>query len=173
VLTATDWNTYIRDNLEQTMTAKATTPGSHFVSLTTNQIVERTFKEDSDDAEALFSGTTFAHPGTGDPGPVVTVSCGTRALVFWSGRFRSVSAAGVIVGMSIRVTGATAITADDAWMIEIEGSASGDEREVGMSHLFTGLTPGTNSFTCLYKVSSVGAAGTGRVSNRQIIVIPL
>lgn len=175
VLTASDWNTFIRDNLEQTLAAKATTPGAHFVALDVNHVVERyttTAADAGGEAQASTTGA-FAHPSSGTVGPVVTVATGSRALVIWSCRMRS-STVGCVPQCSIRVTGATSVTADENWMLAYENSiALGDTGRPfhgSMSHVFTGLTPGTNSFTMLFNTSG---AGTAAYAFRQLTVIPL
>jgi hypothetical protein len=179
VFTAGDWNDYIRDNLLETMPALATTDGALYLTDDVNSLVERypsTAADAGGEAE-VTTGGAFAHPdnaGTVGNGPVVTVTTGSKALVIWSARIRCATA-GVVPQCSIRVTGSTSVTASENWMLAYEttiASASTDQAFHGsMSHMFTGLTPGSNSFTLLFNRS--GAAGTARFAFRQVTVIPL
>lgn len=98
------------------------------------------------------------------PGPSVTVNTGTFALVFIDALiFNSVSLNDC--KMSVAVSGASTIAAADSF--STNNSGTNGER-IGTVHLFTNLTPGSNTFTAKYATSG----GTGQFGNREIVVLP-
>ena len=82
VFTAAQFNTFVRDLLNETAPAKATTPGSHFVATGTNQIAERIPAQASVNTSESTASTTFVNLTT--PGPSVTVTTGSSALIVMS-----------------------------------------------------------------------------------------
>lgn len=109
--------------------------------------------------------TSAAYTDLTTPGPAVTVTTGTRALVVVTCRMRNNT--GVNLNrMSFGVTGATTSVANDTRSVEHEGSTW---QRASTVHLMTGLNSGSNTFTAKYKTS----AGTAVFEDRQIIVIPL
>ncbi len=99
-------------------------------------------------------------------GPSVTVSTGTRALVFLTAQVGNPTVAYSI--MSYAISGPTTVTASDTWTLSYAGKTNLDPI-LSSVILHTGLTPGNNTFTCKYRVTS----GTGRWQRRRIAVIPL
>jgi hypothetical protein len=165
VFTAAQFNTNIRDNLNETAPAKATQVSSHFVGSGVNSIVERL--TDVDFISGLETTTSVAYTDLATVGPTVTATTGTRAMVFIRCASEN-SGAGNGTFMSFEVTGASAFGASDTFAIEFNGlSAGARERRAGM-YMFNNLTPGSNTFTSKYKVS----AGTGGWLTRQITVFP-
>jgi hypothetical protein len=71
--------------------------------------------------------------------------------------------------MSIAVSGASTVAAADSWAIQFRSTSATNSLGAAVAHIFTGLTAGSNTFTCKYKVS----AGTGTFSNRSITVLGL
>jgi FtsP/CotA-like multicopper oxidase with cupredoxin domain len=108
--------------------------------------------------------TSSTYTNLTTPGPSVTVTTGTTALVTITARMRN--SAVNLTRMSYDISGATAISADDTRSLEIE---SDGWMRASMTHRQTGLTAGSNTFKAEYRV----AAGTGTFEDRQIIVIPL
>jgi hypothetical protein len=164
VFTAAQFNANLRDNLAETAPAKATTPGSFFVTSATNQIAERIPAV----AENLNSDTTVSTaygPLLSSSGPSVTVTTGTQALVMIHGQLSN-SGTGSS-RMSYNISGATTRAEADNRGPGIVGS-SGVAVAATSAVLETGLTPGANTFTCTYKVSS----GTGTFTSRRLTVIP-
>lgn len=168
--TAAQFNTHVRDNLNETSPAKATSAGSHFVADGVNSIAQRT----TNGAIELGSGTTMSTTFTdldapAAVGPSITVTTGTRAILFYH---CSASNSGTgSARMSVEVSGASSIGTAINRSIGII-NAAGSAIEAGDTVFYSGgltLTPGSNTFTAKYRVS----ASTGTFSNRRIIVFPL
>lgn len=163
--TAAQFNTYVRDNLNMTAPALATTAGRLFVSTGVNSIAER-----SND-EVITSGADTTTSGSftdlaGGANPSLSITTGTQALV-WVGCFMSNS--GTSGGnMSFAVSGSSTIAADDARAWAYQGSAGAAGIGCWFGKL-TGLTAGSNTFTAKYKVGG----GTGTFSLRRIGVLAL
>ncbi len=172
VFQASQFNTYIRDNLNETAPAKATTPGSIFAVTGANTIAERTPAAAVDIQTVDITTTTFGDPATGTPGPAVTVTTGVMALVGYRAMVR-VESVTARVEASYAVSGATAQAASSTrslgYSISNSGTNTGLNLRGGVVDLATGLTPGSNTFTLKYNVSS----GTGQASDRRIWVLPL
>ncbi|MDK1473616.1 hypothetical protein QNO07_09310 [Streptomyces sp. 549] len=169
VFAAAQFNQYVRDNLNETAPAKATTAGTHFAGTGVNSIAERVTSGAAD----LGSGTTTATAFTdldapASAGPSVTLTTGPRAILFYHCQLENSGAGSSRMG--VEVSGASSIATALNRSIGIFGSA-GTTIEVGDAVLYTGglsLTPGSNTFTAKYRVSS----GTGTFSNRRLIVLP-
>lgn len=166
VLTAAQLNTNLRDNLNETAPAKATTAGRIFVTTAANAIAERAITDNTVATSETTTSTTYVDLTT--VGPAVTATTGTRALVLVYCQLFN-SALGNQGFMSIAVSGASTVAASDTWAIVYESSAANDALAVGTMHLFTGLTAGSNTFTAKYRVT----AGTGTFLNRNMCVIAL
>jgi hypothetical protein len=79
----------------------------------------------------------------------------------------STASAGAFI--SYAISGATTVSAADAWAASCESAAANDVYRLGVVQLHTGLNPGSNVFTAKYRVT----AGTGTFVNRHLAVIPL
>lgn len=168
--TAAQFNTHVRDNLNETAPAKATSAGSHFVATGVNAIAERHTEGATDLNNANTTSTTFTDlDAPGAIGPTVTVETGPHALVIVHGQISNSGAGSA--RMAYAVSGATTIAAADNRGIGIIGSAGVTLIASSMALHFGGLalTPGTNTFTAKYRVSS----GTGTFTQRRIVVYPL
>jgi hypothetical protein len=165
VFTAAQFNTNVRDNLNETAVAKATQVSSHFVGSGVNSLVERLTVEES--IATLETSASTAYTDLATPGPAVTTDTGTRAMVFVRCAMEN-SGANNGTFMSFEVSGASTFAASDTFGIEFNGlSAAARERRTGM-FMFNNLTPGSNVFTAKYRV----LAGTGTWLARQITVLP-
>lgn len=164
--TAAQFNQHVRDNLNETAPAKATTAGSHFIASGVNAISERF----TDGQIVLTSETTTSSPFTdlATVGPLVTVDTGPNALVLTHCQLSNDGAGSAFAG--VEVSGASSIAAALNRSINIVNSA-GAVIGAGTSVWYAGglvLTPGSNTFTMKYRVSS----GTGTFADRRIIVVP-
>jgi len=163
VFTAAQFNTFLRDNLNETAPAKATTVGAHFAVSGTNEIAERISASSTVLTSEATTSTTYDNLTTN--GPSVSVETGAFALVIVHG-----SAGNSGTGsarMSYEISGATSDGPADNRGIGVLGSA-GVSITASAVALHTGLTPGTNTFTAKYRVSS----GTGTFNSRRILVMP-
>ena len=170
-LTAAQWNASVRDNLNETATAKATTGGQYFVATAANTLAARIAAQDfyaTGSGTDTTNSTTFTAL-TGGPAPVATT--GTSALVFlWARMFNNTAGGRNVAGFA--VSGATTIAATDLRSIAETSNAANEE--YWMSGVFllnattAALTAGSNTFTMQMRVTT----GTGTFAPRCAIVIP-
>jgi hypothetical protein len=162
VLTAAQWNQSVRDNLLETAPANASTVSGYFVVDAPNSIVQRLGQTATVTTSETTTSTTYTDLAT--PGPAVTVTTGTMALVVVAGTTQN-SGAGT-TRIAYDISGATSLASADTRGM---GNANTDSVTAGTTVLETGLTPGSNTFTAKYRVSS----GTGTFLSRRIVVMPL
>lgn len=167
-LTAALLNTHLRDNMLETEGAKAT-GGGYFVSSAANAIVERKPKMSTTSASNPTASTTY----TGS-NPAVTTDTSDRALVLWSANFSNNTGGGSAglgnTWMSIEVSGASSIAAEDATALVGQDTTANRNRQYMRHKFFVALTPGSNTFTAKYRVTG---ACTGTWSERRIAVFPM
>ena len=177
VFTAAQWNTFIRDNLGESMPAKATTVSGIFVTSAANQIAQRIAGAFSDAQNVNITTTSFGDPDNevtteapATDGPEMTVTTGVNALVGYRAILRNPSVTARIE-MTYEISGATSREAVKRNSIgySVSNSASGLNLRAGWMDLATDLVPGENTFTLKYNVSS----GTGNVADRRLWVLPL
>ena len=168
VLTAAQLNTYLRDNMNETAPAKATTPGYWFISQGPNVIAERAIEIDILNTAQETTETDFADLGT--IGPQITCVTGTRAIYFVTAQTYNLTGDRATY-MGVEVTGASDIAPDDNNSLIIDGLTQTQLNTMRATAVYVenGLTAGTNTFTCKYKVNE----GTGHWSNRQLVVMAL
>lgn len=161
--TAAQFNTYVRDNFNETPAAKATTLGSYFATSATNQISERIAQTSTVTGAETTSSTSYTSLTT--PGPAVTVTTGVAALVLIHSECANNGTGGSRA--SYAVSGASTSAATDAHCVFFGGVAT---TGVGADCTVweTALTPGSNTFTMQYRVSG----NTGTFTNRRITVLP-
>jgi hypothetical protein len=72
--------------------------------------------------------------------------------------------------MGVTISGATTLAADDGNSLQVRQSNSDTEQnhQVAWGKLYTGLTAGSNVFTCKYRVTG----GTATFLRRKLVVIP-
>lgn len=169
VYTAAQYNTFIRDNLNECPAARATTPGSVFVTSGTNLVAEQTPQ-----SAVVITGTIGGESTTSTsyttlttPGPAVTVNTQSTAFVHLYAQITN-STGSVATWYAFAISGATTVAADDTFAILMQAGAGVGQR-VGATFMVTGLTPGANTFTANYKVGS----GTGSWNQRRLAVLPL
>lgn len=166
VPTAANLNAQIRDNLLESMPAKATTNGSLFVSTGVNQITERFVDMARVNTTQSTSSTSFTNLAT--TGPAVTLNTGAKVLVFWGAQMYNSLDNGASF-MAYKVTGASTRQAWDSESVYQGGTPNNQEASGGMIHYVQTLTPGVNTFTAQYRAST----GTSSFGERFIAVIPL
>lgn len=166
VFTAAQFNTFIRDNFNECPTSKATTPGSYFVTSATTQVAERIPTSGFVSASSGTTSTSYTDLSVGgaSPGPAVSVTTSSFAMVsIYCNLFNP---SGNAAWMSFDVTGATTAAALDSTGIELQ--STGGQR-LGATILYSGLTPGVNTFTARYKLTT---SGTATFSDRRLAVLP-
>ena len=160
-----EFNTHIRDNLNETAPGIATTAGRLIVTDGANSVVERIPTEANVQTLETTTSTTFTDLATA--GPAVTVTTDTTALVIVTCNISNTSA-GALGFMSYAVSGATTVGAATPRALAFLSNAASDQMSASWAHLKTGLTAGSNTFTAKYSVT----AGTGSFRFRVISVIP-
>lgn len=164
--TAAQFNQYVRDNLNECPTAKATVASQMFISTAANAIVARAPGTSSVVTNQTTASTSYVDLTT--VGPSFTVNTGTIAIVSFSASVAN-NVANSAANVSVAVSGATTVAASDNWCLLFDGNAAGNFSRAGNTHVFSGLTVGSNTFTMKYKVGS----NTGSFQFREINVIPL
>lgn len=175
VYTAAQFNLYVRDNLNYLKTemdgnprALATTAGQYPVATGAGVITMRSVDADTD--TTLRTTTSNSYVALGGTACQVSVVTGTRALVSWSCQMSN-NVVGFACFAGIAVSGASTVAADDNSAISrTQPGTGGYASQCGTQHWFTGLTPGTNTFTMHHKVTG---STTGSFAAREIIVQPL
>ena len=157
--------TAIKDNINETAAAKATTAGRYFASTGGNTIAERVVRQTYDAAGGTTSSSSFTNLAGASPGPACdnTVT-GPLALVCVECQCNN-STGGASSRMSYEVLNATSSAATDDRGILDQNSAGYDNRYASLE--LQALTPGTNDFRSRYRVSS----GNGSFSARTMIVM--
>src|SRR4030095_2231444 len=138
IFTAAQWNTGVRDNLNETAPAKATVAGRIIVSTAANAVAEREIVPELIDTGAeTVTSPTYTDLAT--VGPTVVITTGGMALIWISAQvFNS-------AGGSALISYATAASpAIDARAMLLDGGTGNDYR-MGVTNLLN-VTPGSNTF---------------------------
>jgi hypothetical protein len=167
-LTAAQWNATVRDNLNLTAPALATTAGSLFVGTGANAIAERIPSGATTPTQQTTASTTYTNLAT--VGPQVAVTTGTKAFVIWGTGLLN-NTGGQNSFSSVSVAGATpTIVGTDAYSCQLQAYGSNAQGRFVAHHFYpSGLTAGSNTWTQVYRVDG----GTGSFVNRELVVIPL
>lgn len=168
VLTAAQMNTHVRDNLLELAPAKASQTGSLFMGDGPNRIAQRIPKSFRVDTSESVKNTEYRNLRTA--GPKVTVTTGTKALVFIAS-FISCAAADQAGFMSYEISGATYREPSDTTALVNEGIHAGKGQRWCQCYLEDDLKPGVNTFTAKYKSSKEDSNAT--FFYRFISVVPL
>lgn len=163
--TAAQFNTHVRDNLNETAAAKATTAGRIFVATGANTLAERAIESASIATNESVSSTSYADATT--PGPSVTLTTGTKALVILSAQLHNGTADAANFA-SVAVSGATTTAASDTNAYRSHSATTFDAGRASTAAHLT-LTAGSNTFKMQYRCD----AGTVQAQLRHIVVIGL
>lgn len=164
-LTSVQWNASVRDNLNETGPAKATTGGRILVTTGTNAIIERDIVHQAVVAAAVTNSASYI-PLSG--GPAVTITTGTKGLVT-VGCYTSNDTIGGRSWLSHAISGASTAAASDAYAMAAESAAVNQLYGYSQLTLWTTLTAGSNTFTANYKTTT----GIGTFIQRRLIVMGL
>lgn len=172
IWTSAQWNSGVRDNLNETATGKATVAGQIFVATGNHTITAFTpQKATVATSQTLTADGTYRDLTTVGPAVSFTKpSGGSMNVTLFFSALVTQSAANVEVFVAPAVSGATTIAADDTKAIRIDGiAASNAVRVFGYARfLNASLTAGSNTFTLKYKAAS----GTVTIANRFICAVP-
>lgn len=164
-LTATQLNTYLRDNFMETEVAKATSAEGMFIATGLNSIIQRVGGSAFIDEAETTGSLTYTDLAT--VGPEISCNTGTRAFFFMTS-FMSISSTSAASFMALEVSGQTTKPAADLGAAQVDGLGNDTGMRMGIAGFFEDLVPGDNFFTCKYKVDQ----GTGTFSDRALTVIP-
>lgn len=161
--TASQYNTFVRDNLMMTGVAQATVVGSIIAGNGPNEVAQRTPAW-----TAVTGGATMSSTSYGDlsdvVGPALTVQSGSvMAIWIFCNQYNS---SGTAAWMTFEISGDSSVPASDTNAIQFQGT-DGDRNGCGI--LVDSLTSGTNIVTAKYRVST---GGTGYFSQRRLAVWP-
>lgn len=166
-LTAAQLNTYLRDNMNETAPAKATTSGYHFVSAGESVIAERPWI--GENIPAYETTTSGSYTNLATTGPTITAVTGSQIMYVMSSQLRCTTAANTAIRVSLDISGATTIAASDNKDLVIDGLGTGNKLKCSVVYMET-VTPGTNTFTMKYRTN---AGATGEFGERHLILICL
>lgn len=167
VFTAAQFNQHVRDNLNTTEPAVATTAGNLIVTTAANILIERTPVVAFTDVNESTATTTYVDLATF--GPSTGATTGTRALIML-GCNASNSIAGLSSRMSVEVSVGTSIAANDANSMLIESGNISDAFQWTWTFILTGLNPGFNFFVGKFRTSAGGGVST--FDARLLCVVP-
>lgn len=163
-LTAAQLNA-IRDNINESAAARATTATGYFVATGANSVVQRLVATAAVLTQETDNMTSYGNISPGTNGPETTVTTGIRALVFTSAQLENSGTGSTWA--SYEISGATTDAAvDDRAIFNQSGATFGGRFGVTSWQV---LTAGSNTFTMKYRVSS----GTGTFDDRRIVIMSL
>jgi hypothetical protein len=165
--TAAQFNANIRDNLNETAPAKATAASQLFVSTGPNAITTRVPSQAS--IATAETTTSASYTDLATVGPRITVTTGTIAFC-WFAASHAHNANDNETACSVTVSGASTVAASNSWEHSVDGITAGNFVRGASFHIFTGLTPGSNTFTMKYRL---GVSGTATFRDREMGVLPL
>ena len=166
--TAAQFNTHVRDNLNETAPAKASAANQLFVSTGSNAIAART--PTTADVSTSQATTNSAFVDLATSGPAVTVTTGTKAIVLIASGLAQ-NTVGSYATAGYAISSATTLAAGSDRAVQLRAGAVNQQILVGTCVLEEGLTAGSNVFTMKYTVGAAG--GTATFFSRRITVIPL
>lgn len=165
LFTSSDWNVYVRDNLNETEAAKITAANQYIVSTGSNSLAARGPAYSQVSAAESTTSTTWVSLPTAN---AVTVTTGTAALVY-IGALCQCTVANTFHGVTFDISGATVSPPNETYYA-FGNMPAGQFPRSGMWIHRTGLTPGSSTFTMKF-VS--GGTATATFSYRVLIVLPL
>jgi hypothetical protein len=98
----------------------------------------------------------------------VTLTTGTKAVVFLSAQIQNNAVSDTWA--SVAISGATTVTADDAYAVRVRLPTANVPYRVGAHRYFSSLTAGSNTFTMKFKATGGNTANFG---DRTITVIDM
>lgn len=159
-LTAAQWNASVRDNMLLTPAGLATATGQIFAANGANSVVAR-YPDFGNTVSATQTTASTSFVDLATVGPTLTSTTGARALVLWGAQLWNNTAAAFSY-MSYTGGGNTA---SSTFAVQNAGTGA---IQASYTHFVGGATPGSNTFTNKYAVSS----GTGSFSDRRMQLVP-
>lgn len=163
--TAAQFNTFVRDNLNTTAPAVATTAGRIIVTTGLNSVTERAPSVNFVSTSETTTSTTYVDLTT--VGPTVTVTVGVKALVVLGCGCNNTTA-GAGGKVSVDVSGANTQAAADTNSFYIESGNASDTFQGSWVTIFSPLNVGSTVFRAKFRAT----AGTAAFNNRLVAVVP-
>jgi hypothetical protein len=167
LLTSTQMNTQLRDNMLQQSPALATTMSSFFMATGANALQE--FQVKSARIATSESRVSSTYGDLATVGPSVTLTTRQHAIVIIACKSANTTAGEAQV-MSWATSGATTNAASDTWCYLIEGMLANNDTSGCSIYRTNSLNAGTNTFTAKYRGTGTGSAF---FDNRFICVMPV
>lgn len=168
VLTASEYNLYIRDNLMEMAAHKARLPGSVWVSEGSNRVRELRPATDTVTIQHSLAARFTAYRDVQSAGPMVSLQTQSTAIVTISAEMMNTGLRSQ-ASASFEVTGATTINPSDLRRICHDGAPA--ERWTRQSATCkVALNPGNHMFRMRYRS---GGGGDVYFRRRSITVLPL
>lgn len=167
VFTASQFNQYVRDNLNTTAPAVATAAARLIVALGANSVGERVPTVGYLGTYESTATTTYTDLAT--VGPAITLNTGTKALISM-GADTANSNAGLGSRVSVTISGATSSAAADGNSYYSESGNAGDNHQGTWTTIYNTLTGGSNTFTMKFRTTAGG--GTSTFGHRLVTVTP-
>jgi hypothetical protein len=165
-MTAAQWNTFLRDNLNAQGPTSATAAGQLLVTTGFGGLTMRTpgvtFVSISD------TTTSSSYVDLDPSGAVVTAVTGNKALVT-IGSGISNSTAGAGGRASIDLSGDTERVADEINVVAGDSGNASDYFKLTWTTIYSPLNPGTNIFGMKYRAAG---GGTASFNDRLMMVVP-
>ncbi len=166
VVTASQMNTHVRDQFLETAPDAATTAGGFIIGTgTAKEITERATQGGVVDTSQSTSSTSYTDLAT--TGPAATSTTGTRVIISFGARMWN-DTAGIEARMGFAVTGASTVSASDAFAALHESESANQSNTHFVTYRFVTLTAGSNTFTAKYKAT----ANTAHFQFRKLLVMP-
>lgn len=167
-LTAALLNTHLRDNFNELDVAKITGYGDYIVSTAANAVAARQYGWDRIDTSQSTTSTSYTNLAT--TGPSVTLTTGTKAIVFFASFIQTpAAAADALCCVSYAISGATTSASSDNRAIIVDGLPANQSARYCQIDWRTDLTAGSNTFTMQYRC---GGSSTS-FDYRLLMVLPL
>jgi len=166
VMTAAQWNTFLRDNLNAQSPSIANVAGDWLVSTGLNTMALRAPGVDYQGASDTT--TSLDYVDLDPPGSTVTSITGNKALVTIGCQISN-STASNGGRASINLAGDTERAADDINMVGAESGTASDTFKMSFTTIYNPINPGTNIFSMKYRA---WVGGTATFSGRLMMVIP-
>jgi uncharacterized protein YceK len=169
ILTASQWNVTVRDNLWETEPGEANATGHLIVTDGCNSVAERIINRDFINAAESTTSSTFGNLATW--GPQVLVTTGTAAITFLEAKlWNNTTGCASVMTYDVWQGQAVSVTGDDPQGLQFRSTGPNDFARCSCVDFnnFT-LNPGQNRFISRYRCSS----NTANFDMRKIIVMPL
>lgn len=167
VVTASQMNTHVRDNFNETAPAKASTISGYMVVNGTNSINQRVPQFTQTTAGETTASTSYTDLATTGP-QISSITTGSSAICA-VGCEMSNDTGGARGFMGVAVSGSSTISPNDNRAFIYESGSAGDLIQATYTFIIESLTAGTNTFTAKYRVSG----GTGTFADRSLTILPL